>query len=239
MAYHRMENMGEGYKKHTDFYNMVKEWTVSDYCTPGIKAEVILDMLISDFIGDLLQLHYNTEKKVTLLLKEYPIQIYEDNNRNAKVDYLVYIEDTKMVLVELKTTNDSFRNEQEWRIQQAVRSGAKSLIDFYNKIVELTGGNLPDRKKYAYSFEEFKRNLASAHLNEEKVRSIQELDYLYVSLDDGNLKLPKQRNMILKDYCENGKQYENFKAGLENDERRELWDSVSAILKACMEKTVY
>ena len=111
--------MVEGYKKHTDFYNMVKEWTVSDYCTPGIKAEVILDMLISDFIGDLLQLHYNTEKKVTLLLKEYPIQIYEDNNRNAKVDYLVYIEDTKMVLVELKTTNDSFRNEQEWRIQQA------------------------------------------------------------------------------------------------------------------------
>lgn len=42
--------MGEGYKKHTDFYNLVKEWTVSDYCTPGIKAEVILDMLISDFI---------------------------------------------------------------------------------------------------------------------------------------------------------------------------------------------
>lgn len=228
--------MVEGYKKHTDFYNMVKEWTSSDYCTPGIKAEVILDMLISDFIGDLLQFHYNNEKKVTLLLKEYPIKIYEENNRNAKVDYLVCVEDAKLVLVELKTTNDSFSDEQEDRMKQAVRRGAKSLIDFYNEIVKLTGGNLPDRKKYAYSFERFKRNLADAQLNEEKVRAIQELDYLYVSLNDGNLKLPKQKTMILKDYCENGKQYESFKAGLENDERRKLWDSVSVILKACMEK---
>lgn len=134
--------MGEGYRKHTDFYNMVKEWTASDYCTPGIKAEVILDMLISDFIGDLLQFYYNNEKKettqkVTLLLKEYPIKIYEENNRNAKVDYLVCVEDAKLVLVELKTTNDSFSDEQESRMKQAVRSGAKSLIDFYNKIVEL------------------------------------------------------------------------------------------------------
>lgn len=228
--------MVEGYKKHTDFYNMVKEWTSSDYCTPGIKAEVILDMLISDFIGDLLQFHYNNEKKVTLLLKEYPIKIYEENNRNAKVDYLVCVEDAKLVLVELKTTNDSFSNEQEDRMKQAVRSGAKSLIDFYDQIVEFTGGNLLDRKKYAYSFERFKRNLADAQLNEEKVRAIQELDYLYVSLNDGNLKLPKQKTLILKDYCENGKQYESFKAGLENDERRKLWDSVSVILKACMEK---
>ncbi len=227
--------MGEGYRKHTDFYNMVKEWTVSDYCTPGIKAEVILDMLISDFIGDLLQFHYNNEKKVTLLLKEYPIKIYEENNRNAKVDYLVCVEDAKLVLVELKTTNDSFSDEQECRMKQAVRSGAKSLIDFYNKIVELTGGNLLDRKKYAYSFEMFERNLAGAQLNEKKVREIQKLEYLYLSLNDGNSKLPEQ-TMILKDYCENGKLYESFKAGLENDERRKLWDSVSAILKACMEK---
>lgn len=228
--------MEEGYKKHTDFYNMVKEWTVSDYCTPGIKAEVILDMLISDYIGDLLQFHYENEKKVTLLLKEYPIKIYEENNRNAKVDYLVCVGDTKLVLVELKTTNDSFSDAQKSRMEQAVKNDTKSLIDFYDGIVKLTGGNSLDRKKYAYSFERFKRNLADAQLNEEKVRAIQELDYLYVSLNDGNSKLPQQKTIILMDYCEDGKQYKNFKAWLENDERQDLWDSVSAILKACMEK---
>lgn len=227
--------MGEGYIKHADFYTMVKEWTVSDYCTPGIKAEVILDMLISDFIGDLLQFHYN-EKKVTLLLKEFPIKICEENYLNAKVDYLVCVEDAKLVLVELKTTNDSYSNEQECRMQHVVKNGAKSLIDFYNKIVNSTGGNILDHKKYAYSFECFKRNLADAQLNEEKVKAIQELDYLYVSLNDGNSNLSGQKHMILKEYCENGKQYESFKAGLENDERRKLWDSVSAILKICLEK---
>ena len=35
--------------KHLDFYEMVKDWTVSDFRTPGIKAEVIVDMLLSDW----------------------------------------------------------------------------------------------------------------------------------------------------------------------------------------------
>ena len=33
-------------ENYYNFYDMVEKWTVSDYCTPGIKAEVILDMLI-------------------------------------------------------------------------------------------------------------------------------------------------------------------------------------------------
>jgi hypothetical protein len=35
------------------FYTMVKDWTVSDYRTPKIKAEVIVDMLISEFIEEI------------------------------------------------------------------------------------------------------------------------------------------------------------------------------------------
>ena len=45
-------------EKHYDFYNLIQDWIVSDFHTPGIKAEVIVDMLISDFIEDLLQYHY-------------------------------------------------------------------------------------------------------------------------------------------------------------------------------------
>ena len=36
-------------KKHDDFYELIKDWTISDFHTLGIKAEVIVDMLISDF----------------------------------------------------------------------------------------------------------------------------------------------------------------------------------------------
>lgn len=38
------------YKIYCIFY----EWTVSDFHTPGIQAEVIVDMLISDFIEELI-----------------------------------------------------------------------------------------------------------------------------------------------------------------------------------------
>ena len=50
-------------EKHYDFYNLIQGWIVSDFHTPGIKAEVIVDMLISDFIEDLLQYHYYGGKK--------------------------------------------------------------------------------------------------------------------------------------------------------------------------------
>ena len=36
--------------KYQAFYEMVKKWTVSDYRTQAIKSEVIIEMLISDFI---------------------------------------------------------------------------------------------------------------------------------------------------------------------------------------------
>ena len=129
--------MGEG------FYNMVKKWTVSDYCTPGIKAEVILDMLISDFIEELIQCHYSEPEhgtySVTLLAKEFPIRTSDKNLRNAKVDYLIDInsaEEEKLVLVELKSTNESFDIKQMKRMKDAAKEDAKELIYFYNDIYD-------------------------------------------------------------------------------------------------------
>ncbi len=36
------------------FFDMVKEWTVRDYQTQSIKSEVIIDMLIPGFIGEMI-----------------------------------------------------------------------------------------------------------------------------------------------------------------------------------------
>jgi hypothetical protein len=56
---------------------MVKDWTVSDYRTPKIKAEVIVDMLISEFIEEIVAYGvYGKEaytKKLKLIAKEFPI----------------------------------------------------------------------------------------------------------------------------------------------------------------------
>lgn len=251
--------MSEGYEKHTDFYNMVKEWTVSDYCTPGIKAEVILDMLISDFIEELIQYHYfNTEHRTysaTLLAKEFPIRTSDKNLRNARVDYLMYVhnaEEEKLVLVELKSTNDSFDREQMKRMKDTTKENAKELIDFYNiiydKLVNHGKGNLSDRIKYQYSYDRFPENWKKDALEEKRMirkldlkqntgKSNIKTDYLYIFLTDNvsltKEELPMKKRLILIEYCRNNKKFEKF---LKNKERAQLWKSVSDILRACMEK---
>ncbi len=209
-----------------NFFDMVKKWTVSDYSTPSIKAEVILDMLISEFIENIISYHYKTkgqDEKVTLLAKEFPIRTNEDNYLNAKVDYLVSVGNKKLVLVELKTTNDSFSNAQEARMEEIVGKGTENLIEFYFDILNIKKGNFSDRKKYNYSFDKFKKNLAKVQLDEETVKTVPELDYLYILLTDS--KKPKEKKLILSEYCGN----EDFKKALD-DERRVLWEEVGEIL---------
>lgn len=217
--------MNENYYK---FYEMVKNWTVSDYCTPGIKAEVILDMLISEFIEDLIRYHYyireNKEYEVTLLAKEFPLQIYEENNRNAKVDYLVSVGSEKLVLVELKSTNDSYNKKQKDRMKQAVGRTAKKLVKFF---VELKVKDSSDRRKYEYVLKKFKKNLVKAQFDVEKCEKI---EYMYVSLTESG-SLPENK-LILTEYYKN----EKFSNALKDEERRELWKNVSDILLKCVEE---
>lgn len=204
---------------------MVENWTVSDYCTPGIKAEVILDMLISEFIEDLVRYHYfgeNKEYKVTLLTKEFPIRINEKNNRNAKVDYLVSVGSEKLVLVELKSTNDSFSKPQNDRMEQALSRKVKDLIEFYR---ELKVRNSSDRKKYEYALKKFEENLIKAQFDEQKVK---EIECMYVSLTDSR-NLPENK-LILTKYCKD----EKFSNVLVDEEHRVLWKNVSDILLKCV-----
>lgn len=201
--------------KHLDFYEMVKDWTVSDFRTPGIKAEVIVDMLLSDFIDNLIRYHYcdNEQSDVKLLTKELPIKVLcmkeqsKETNRNTKVDYLVSVGNTKLILVE-----------------------------FYNKIANLTKGNTSDRKKYQNVFKQYQETLREANLNGQAFR---ELDYLYVSLTDSP-RLPEEKKLILEDYCTGGMHHQGFCNWLLNEEngeeRKQLWDKISDILLECAKK---
>ena len=153
------------------FFDMVKKWTISDYKTPGIKAEVILDMLISEFIEDLIG--YHCCEKVTLLAKEFPIRTNDENYLNAKVDYLVNTE-KMLILVELKTTKDSYKSTQEDRMKDAVKDGVEKLIGFYNDICDIKNGNSLDSQKYKYSRENFEKKA--------RLEDISEGDYLYILL---------------------------------------------------------
>ena len=122
-----------------NFFDMIKKWTLNDYRTPGIKAEVILDMLISEFIEDIIRYDYFKKGRnvnVTLLAKEVPIRI-NTSNLNAKVDYLVSVGSRKLVMVELKTTNESYNDPQRNRMENAVKDGVREFVKFYKDISEL------------------------------------------------------------------------------------------------------
>lgn len=209
----------------TNLFYMIKKWTISDYKTPGIKAEVILDMLISDFVSDLLKFEWG--KNVTLLTKELPIEIKEGSKLNAKVDYLVCAGETELVMVELKTTKKSYSDPQEKLMKANAKKSAAELIEFYKDIAELKTLNSSAKTKYKYSRKMYKENLKNGNLREEM---FSEVDYMYILLTDSDEKIGKK--LILTDYCKGGRKFEVFMGSL-SEARRELWGQVSEILLGC------
>ena len=98
--------------KYEIFYNLIEFWTLNDFCTPNIKAEVIFDMLLSPFITDIVKEGMNSNGRFVLLAKEFPLKVYE-NNKGPKVDYLLMDDSTNdLYIVELKTDNNSFNKKQ-------------------------------------------------------------------------------------------------------------------------------
>ncbi len=102
-----------------DLKKIISEEVVNDYYTAGIKAEVILDMLLRPVIENVLGgLGYPSIKFIT---KEFPIPTKANDekandekandNHNCNVDYLMH-DDNNVYLVELKTNNTSKNKDQ-------------------------------------------------------------------------------------------------------------------------------
>lgn len=142
----------------SDFEKMIMKWTAFDHYCPSIKAEVIWDMMLSEFIVDMVEYAYGkkygeqyTADNFYLLAKEFPIKSEEDDHTMqkdsdddkkqkdslscSKVDYLVAFEadiDKKVILVELKTTPGSFSPKQ---LERYKNCDVEKLFDFYNKLI--------------------------------------------------------------------------------------------------------
>ncbi|MBR2215864.1 MAG: hypothetical protein IJ849_08925 [Selenomonadaceae bacterium] len=221
------------------FYEMVKKWTVNDYHTQGIKAEVILDMLISEFIEEMVAAKMRKKlDAVKLLAKEFPIRTTDKNLRNAKVDYLVQVED-KIYLTELKTTNDSFQDTQAANMQNAVNRKAADLWDFFRQIVTSKEQNRVDSQKYAFTLKRLKEKVGweeGQPIPESLTKA--ELDILYIGLHEtpqsGKFFRHGQKHFYLEHLSAN----RNFIAALEAHGKNAAWDKLSEILSAVLEAAV-
>ncbi|MBQ9479118.1 MAG: hypothetical protein IJ668_06975 [Selenomonadaceae bacterium] len=128
-----------------NFFEMVKKWTVNDYRTQGIKSEVIIDMLISEFVEEIvaygLGIDVNEKSKIKLLAKEFPIKLGEKYIKNAKASYLLSDEiNKKLYLTELNTNAWNFPGrddrEQLTSLVNAADDGVNRLWDFFFKVLD-------------------------------------------------------------------------------------------------------
>ena len=120
------------------------------------------------------------------------------------MDYLVSIGGKELILVELKTTNDSFTKRQQGRMKNAVNAGTEELLRFYKKIANLETGNLSDRKKYKNVYRQYEKTLSEAKLSDQ---TFEKVDYLYIFLTD--CEVPEKKKLVLREYIGDDK-YNEF-----------------------------
>lgn len=91
----------------------IKEWVVNDYFTPNIKAEVILDTLLTPYVAQIVERKLGKQDgELTFLTKEMSIPASDTFGSSApKIDYVLASRET-VYLVELKTTDSSINDLQ-------------------------------------------------------------------------------------------------------------------------------
>ena len=236
--------------KYEIFYNLIEFWTLNDFCTPNIKAEVIFDMLLSPFITDIVKEGMNSNGGFVLLAKEFPLKVYE-NNKGPKVDYLLMDDSTNdLYLVELKTDNNSF-NKKQYSIYLETQKNSDIGENFCRIIKDNTQEryyenfglvtNVKGSNKYIRMLKQMAKildgrisgNLAALSKDElaEAIREFlkgQTIHIVYVSINE-----IKVRNKPCEELYEGIKNIhlDNIEMYKNNPEKRSLWDLVHSIIK--------
>lgn len=150
------KNINYSMEGHMDIHvhERFAEEVVNDYFTANVKAEVILDTILTPVIGEILTVvceEKGIKGSMKLLAKEFPILEKKEERkrkgyRSCNVDYLMY--DNEFVyLVELKTTQDSYNSSQmENYIEKCGKNDtfAEKLLDFIDLLNHVSKTKIPD-----------------------------------------------------------------------------------------------
>lgn len=115
----------------------IKKWVVNDYFTPNIKAEVILDTLLTPYITELIQTGCKEIKEeLRFITKEMSLGTEHKNNQGSKVDYI--LAGAQFVyLIELKTTNSSINDKQAQRYRRCCEDNKTFGQVFGKKLLDI------------------------------------------------------------------------------------------------------
>ena len=241
-----------------NFFEMVKKWTVNDYRTQGIKSEVIIDMLISEFVAEIvaygLGVSVEDKSRIKLLAKEFPIKLGEKYIKNAKASYLLS-DDTnkKFYLTELNTNAWNFPGrddkEQLTSLVNAEDEGVIKLWDFFFKVLDRhIKRPTEESRKYFYTLHKLidGMGLLPSMKMSELEKEIQhafagyEVKVIYISMPpidieeksykDGR-KLFKVMDVVhLKQLLDSRDEFNNYIS----EDKMEIWESTREILDEIM-----
>ena len=241
-----------------NFFEMVKKWTVNDYRTQGIKSEVIIDMLISEFVEEIvafgLNVDVNDKSKIKLLAKEFPIKLGEKYIKNAKSSYLLSDDvNKKIYLTELNTNAWNFPGkddkEQLSSLVTAEDEGVLKLWEFFFKVLDRhIKRPTEESRKYFYTLHKLidgiglLPSMKMSELEKEVKRAFSgyELTIVYISMPpidieeksytDGR-KLYKVMSVIhLKNLLDNPDEFNMYMS----EDKVSIWESTRDILNEIM-----
>lgn len=117
--------------------NQIKNWVVNDYFTPNIKAEVILDALLTRYVAEIIEEQFRdgpcfqgtlrfVTKEMSVRDLEKPLENASYGNMGTKIDYILGDEQA-FYLVELKTTDSSLERTQAVRYLSNCSGGDKTF----------------------------------------------------------------------------------------------------------------
>ena len=236
--------------KYEIFYNLIKFWTLNDFCSPNIKAEVIFDMLLSPFITDIVKDGMNSNRRFVLLAKEFPLKVYQ-NNKGPKVDYLLMDDSTNdLYIVELKTDNNSFNTKQYNIYLETQKNGdigenfcriikdntSKTCYEEFDKATNVKGSNKYIRMlKQMENILKGKLSVNTSTVSKEEISEAirdflkgKTIHIVYVSINEikvRNKPCEELYREIKNIHLDNIEMYKN------NPEKRNLWDLVHNIIK--------
>lgn len=249
------ETNEEGALADHDFYLMIKHWMVSDHYNPTIRSEMIWDMLLSDFVCDMMRKEYDKKdegKEIIMLAKEFPYskKPYKPGGKDLKgpkVDYLVGIDNT-LYFVELKTDLGSFNKTQRdayLKYVNHIDGDGFSVSDLWNRYMEIVekageGKNYYEHsgsEKYRYQLDKMKevcgkKGVDDTSFLEDQKKKYERIRLTYITFD----KIPGHDEIdqiVIRDGDEDNLKIFKLE-NEEDDEKRQRWFLVMDIIKEAM-----
>lgn len=145
-------------------FDLLDEWRK----LPAYQLERRADIFFAVFMEQILEAKLKT--KIDILIPEFPVRVGDIDgqnkgiNRSFKIDYLAYSKDAQRVfLIELKTDQRSFREKQNWYLDNSVKLGVYGLINGIIKIHKAT----KQKNKYNKLLEKLETNSWIKRTNKE------------------------------------------------------------------------